>query len=337
MVVWRVKKFWIGLIGALLAGSAAWAATNAVSTLTNAATATVPESKKDLQAELRKVMELDDAAEAEVDGWIQENQQFAAKGAGTPPLQLRQRIRERLEPVGQAYEDFIKRHAGYAEARVAYASFLSDVKGEDAAEEQLQAALALDTNNPAIYNNLANIYGHIGPIKKAFEYYAKAIALNPLESTYYHNLGTAVYLFRKDAEEYYHLDETQVFAKAFNLYSNAMQLDPDNFPLASDVAQSYYGVKPLRVETALQAWTNALSIAHDEIEREGVYLHFARIKLLSGRFDEARAHLNLVTNDMYADLKTKLEHNVAEREKEFNATNGLLGTPAKGKGESVKQ
>jgi len=40
-------------------------------------------------------------------------------------------------------------------------------------------ALALETNNPAIYNNLANIYGHHGPIKKAFEYYDKAIQLNP--------------------------------------------------------------------------------------------------------------------------------------------------------------
>jgi hypothetical protein len=52
-----------------------------------------------------------------------------------------------------------------------------------------------------------------------------------------------------------------------------------------------------------------------------VYLHFARVKLLSGRFREAQAHLNSVTNEMYADLKAKLAHNLAEREKEFNATN----------------
>ena len=43
----------------------------------------------------------------------------------------------------------------------------------------------------------------------------------------------------------------------------------------------------LRVQTddALRAWTNALAIAHDEVEREGVYLHFARHKLHAERFE----------------------------------------------------
>src|SRR5262249_7048356 len=106
----------------------------------------------------------------------------------------------------------------------------------------------------------------------------------------------------------------QVFAKAFELYSNAMRLDPDNFPLASDVAQTYYGIQPLRTDEALQAWTNALKIAHDEVEREGVYVHFARLKLMAGRFAEAHAHLDAITNEMYAQLKTRLTRNLNEKE-----------------------
>ena len=78
---------------------------------------------------------------------------------------------------------------------------------------------------------------------------------------------------------------------------------PRNFPMASDVAQTYYGIKPLRLEAALKAWTNTLALARDEIEREGVYLHFARLKLQAGRFAEVRAHLNAVTNELYAMLK----------------------------------
>ncbi|HVV72135.1 MAG TPA: hypothetical protein VHI52_11665, partial [Verrucomicrobiae bacterium] len=54
--------------------------------------------------------------------------------------------------------------------------------------------------------------------------------------------------------------------------------------------------------------------AHDEIEREGVYVHFARLKLLAGRFDQARAHLNAITNEMYAQLKTRLSRNLNEKE-----------------------
>ena len=52
--------------------------------------------------------------------------------------------------------------------------------------------------------------------------------------------------------------------------------------------RTYYGIRPTRTDDALKAWTNALSIAHDEIEREGVYLHFGRLKMAAGRFAEAR-------------------------------------------------
>ena len=314
-----MRTFWTVIIGSLVAAGPLVAATNIV---TNATSATaVAQSKEEIEKEFHKVMEADDDAQAEVDRWIRDNEEFAAQGAGTPPAVLKNRIQERFEPVRKAYEDFLERHPNHVQARVAYASFLGDLKGEESAQEQLEKALALDPKDPAIYNNLANIYGHLGPVKKAFEYYAKAIQLNPLEPVYYHNFGTTVYLFRTDAKEYYGIDEQQVFAKAFGLYSNAMRLDPMNFPLASDIAQTYYGVKPMPVETALQAWTNALKIAHDEVEREGVYVHFARVKMLAGRFAEAHAHLDTVTNIMYAELKERLERSLKEREHEAAATN----------------
>ena len=66
------------------------------------------------------------------------------------------------------------------------------------------------------------------------------------------------------------------------LYRKATKLDPTNFVRASDLAMSYYGIKPLRINDALGAWTNALSLAHDDVEREGVYIHFARIQGTGG-------------------------------------------------------
>ena len=276
-----------------------------------------------VELELDQIIEQDDAAQAEVDRWIQENEAFAAKGAGVGREELRRRIQARLAPVDKAYKDFIGNHPKHSRARVAYASFLSDTQSEDAAEEQLDKALAIDTNNPAIYNNLANIYGHHGPVKKAFEYYAKALQLKPDEPVYYHNFGTTVFLFRKDAQEYYGIDEQQVFNKAFSLYSNAMRLNPEDFPLASDVAQTYYGVHPFRPEEALQAWTNALHLAHDEVEREGVYIHFARVNIMAQRFAQARSLLTLVTNDMYADLKNRVARNLEERQKQAQGSNAV--------------
>jgi tetratricopeptide (TPR) repeat protein len=144
--------------------------------------------------------------------------------------------------------------------------------------------------------------------------YAKAIELNPAEPVYYQNLATMVYLFRMDARAFYGLSEEQVFDKALALDRKAMQLDPQNFLLAADYAESYYGIRPLRTNDALVAWTNALQIAHDDNERQGVNIHLARIKMAAGRFAEAHAHLNDVTNAAFADIKHRLERSLAERE-----------------------
>ena len=274
-----------------------------------------------IEKELEKLMEQDDDAQAEVDKWIRENQEFAAQGAGVPNAELNRRILKRFEPVRKAYEDFIAQHPKHASARVAYASFLGDIGDEDASFAQLEKARELDPSDPAIWNNLANYHGHNGSVKTAFDYYAKAIELNPKEAVYYHNFGTTVFLFRKDAMEHYNINEQQVFDKALELYAEAMKLEPADFPLATDVARTYYGIKPPRTEDALRSWTNALHLAHDEIEREGVYVHFARIKTHAGRFAEARAHLNTITNDMYADLKKTLTRALNEKEAEARGTN----------------
>jgi len=274
-----------------------------------------------VEKELQRLMEQDDEAQAEADKWIRENQEFVAKGAGVPSATLNQRIRARFEPVRKAYDEFIAHHPNHAGGRLAYASFLGDIGDEDGAFEHMDKARELDPKEPAVWNNLANYYGHNGPVKKAFDYYAKAIELNPDEPIYYHNFGTTVFLFRKDATEHYGITEQQVFDKALELYSHALKLDPSNFPLASDVAQTFYGIRPPRNDDALRSWTNALSLAHDEVEREGVYVHFARIKTHAGRFAEAHAHLNTITNEMYADLKKRLARALNEKENEAKATN----------------
>jgi tetratricopeptide (TPR) repeat protein len=309
----------IGLLGTLVAASQLSAATNLVVVPSNPPPGTAPAADDQVEKEYKKLLEDDDAAQAEVDQWIRDNDAAAVKGAGVPSADLKRRIRERFEPIRKAYDDFIQHHPNHAHARVAYGSFLNDLHDEDGAQAQWERALALNSKDPAAYNNLANLYSHTGPVKKAFEYYAKATELNPQEPLYYQNLGDVVFLFRKDAMEFYSLTEQQVYDKALELYRKALKLDPHNFPLASDVAQTYYGIKPLRLEEALRAWTNTLALANDEIEREGVYLHFARLKLQADRFAEVHAHLDAVTNDMYAVLKKRLAHNLDEQERK--ATN----------------
>ncbi|HSY09805.1 MAG TPA: hypothetical protein VK840_02710, partial [Candidatus Dormibacteraeota bacterium] len=198
------------------------------------------------EQELQKLMADDDAAQAEVDKWIRDNNAFAAQGAGESKAELNKRILARFDPVRKGYEDFLRRYPDNARGHLAYGSFLNDIGDEDASVEQNETARKLDPKNPAAWNNLANYYGEHGPLTNAFTDYSKAIELNPAEPVYYQNFATTVYLFRKDAEQFYGINEQQVFDKALTLYQKAVRLDPGNFPLATDYAQSYYGIKPLR-------------------------------------------------------------------------------------------
>ncbi len=282
---------------------------------------TIPDPNDPVEKEYRKLLELDDKVLEQIDELIRQNQNHPQQEGGLSPDELRKKIEAKLEPVRKAYEDFIARNPNHARARLAYGSFLNDARDEDGAVKQWEKALELDPANPAAWNNLANYYGHRSPVKKAFEYYAKAIELNPFESVYYYNLGTTVFLFRKDAMEFYGITEQQVFDKALALYKKALQLDPKNFVLATDIAQTYYAIRPVRTDAAIKAWEYALALAPDETARQGIYVHLARIKINAGRFDEARQHLDAVTNSIYDTLKNRLMRKLAEEETKATQTN----------------
>lgn len=321
------------LLSALVATNATGTVSNIVEKKTGIAV-NVAALNDPVEKEYLKLLEADDAAQAEVDEWIRENNQFQSQGAGVPQAALNLRIRKRFELVKKAYEDFLRVHPEHARARLAYGSFLNDIQEEEAAHAQLEKARQLDPTKPAAWNQLANYYGHNGPVSNAFKYYDKAIELDPNESTYYFNLATTVYLFRRDATNYYNLTLPQVFEKAMGLYRKALELDPDNFVLAADYASSYYGfdlpltgdpeqdrqIQQKRCDAALAAWQSAFKLAKTDLERQGVLLHYARLQINADRFDEARKNLNAVTNEGLGITKTNLLKKLEKRSKQASQT-----------------
>jgi tetratricopeptide (TPR) repeat protein len=309
-----VSNVLAGLLGALLSTNQPAALSNLVSETTGFS---IPISIPDgpAEEELRKIEEDDDAVLADIDKWIKEHRALVAVGAAGSNAALNDRIRSRIAPVKKAYADFIEHHPNHARAHLAFGAFLNDVGDEDGAGVEFEKATKLDPNMSAAWNNMGNHYGEYGPVTNAFQCYEKAISISPLEPLYYRNLATTVALFRKDAREFYNIDEQQVFTKALDLYAKAMKLDPANFELATDLAQTYYGIKPPRVADALIAWTNALKIAPTEFQREGVYVHLARFKFFDNRFADARQDLSVVTNADLQELKRRLLKNIDAREK----------------------
>jgi tetratricopeptide (TPR) repeat protein len=321
-----VSDLLVGLLAAALSTNPPQAVSNLVAEKTGVSVPIV-NTNDPVESEYYKILLDDDAAEKDVLNWTENAEAFAKAGGDDRRLTLHLRIEQRLDRVRREYEDFVQRHPKHVNAHLAYGSFLNDTKDEDGAIAQWEAARQLAPTNPAPWNNLANIYGHHGPILKAFEYYDKAIELDPTQAVYYQNLATTVYLFRVDASNYYHLSENEVFDKSLGLYRKAIKLAPDDFVLFTDYAESYYGIRPPRWKEGLEAWTEALKVAHSEVEREGVYIHLARFNLKLGQFDAARQDLSMVTNDMYLTLKKRVTRNLAEAIAEA-ATNAPAMPPA---------
>jgi cytochrome c-type biogenesis protein CcmH/NrfG len=299
-----VNDLTIGLMTALLATNQPAAVSNLIQDQTGLAVP-VPDAT---EQQLEQIMLADDAALDEINSWIVTNQIPRTDTNALARLQLR--IQARLDVQKRTYDSFLRNHPDHARGYLAYGSFLNDIGDEDGAKAQYDNSLHYDSKNPAVWNQLANYYGHNGMLTNAFAGYTEAIRLSPDEPVYYQNFATTVYLYRKDAREFYNINEQQVFDKALGLYQHAMKLNPTNLVFATDYAESYYGIKPYRTNDALAAWTNALKICRDENEREGVQLHLARNKIMSGFFVEAQAHLDAVTNAVFADMRRRLERSL---------------------------
>ena len=269
--------------------------------------------------ELRQLLADDDKAREDADRWVDEYDQISG-GKRPVPAELSKRIEDRYEGIRHRYDDFILHYTNNAKVHLAYGSFLGEIGDGEAMAAEWEKAKEIDPKDPAAWNNLGGYYAHDGPIEKAFPYFEKAIELNPHEAEYLHSLGTVVFLYRKDAAVYYHTNEQGVFNKAFQLYHSAMALRPNDFKLAADVAQSWYGVKAEPSDTeegkkkaqekiignAMQAWTNAYTLASDDEDREGVRLHLARWQITAKQFDEARTNLLSITNETHLMMRTRL-------------------------------
>jgi len=324
----------IGLLSALVATNPPAAVSNLVQKKTGLSIP-VADVNDPVERAYRQLMADDDIAQAEVDGWYKERNRFGGTQTDVEKATLNLRIKHRFEPIVKGYEDFLAAHPNHVNARIAYGSFLNDIGEEPSAEVQWNKALEIDPKTPATWNNLANFYGHNGNVKKSFEYYAKAMELEPTEPVYVQNFATTVFLFRRDAMEFYKITEQEVFAKAMGLYRKALSLDPENFKLAAELAQTYYGVKPPKfddtnatrqaelklADEALAAWRAAQKLSSNELEREGIHLHFARWQINTARYEEARKNLAAVTNDLWAASKKTLLTKLNSRESATTATN----------------
>jgi hypothetical protein len=119
-----VNELLIGLVGALMATNQPLAVSNLIHQNVGVSVA-MTNPGDPAEQELQKLMAEDDAAQAEVDKWIQTNNALAVTGAGESKEDLNKRIFARFDSVRKNYEDFLRNHPDDARGYMAYGSFFN--------------------------------------------------------------------------------------------------------------------------------------------------------------------------------------------------------------------
>ena len=267
------------------------------------------------EREYRRLLAAHVSARNGVLDWIRTD--IAGRKSLSPPPNalMKSRIQQRFNPLVGLYQDFIKRNPGHLRAGQSYRMLREDLEAESGLLKQWEQAHGIDLRDPDAWRQLAHYYGHIGEIKRGFQCYAKAIELDPTEPVYYRDYALSVFLYRRDARDHFHETEQQVFDRALELYGQALRLDPKNGPLALEIAECFYIIRPPRAAAALQAWQRVLALASTDRQRQQVYLNLARVEIAGEHFVSARKYLNLVKFPQLERIKGRVANTLAEREK----------------------
>ncbi|MBI4423772.1 MAG: hypothetical protein HY554_08595 [Elusimicrobia bacterium] len=223
-----------------------------------------------------------------------------------PDVEERSRIAGRLESLCARLEAELARQPAEARLHLALGDALNAL-GEEREDEALarwKKARELDPTLPDPWNNIGGHYAHRGPIEEGLPCFEKAVELAPDEPIYIDNLATAIFLFRAYARERYGIDEQAVFDKALALYRRALALDP-TYERAWELAITYSGIEPYRAAAAIADWEQALTLARSPAQAQRVHVHLARWKARAGRLEEARRHLDAVTEPELQELRRR--------------------------------
>jgi len=270
-------------------------------------------------SQLNRILQADNKAMTQIARWIHEDID-RIRNNETERHTLALRIHNRLEIIRKQYLRFLKQHPEHAKARIAYASFLTNIDNRQGATEQWKQALTEEPKNAAALNNLAIHLGTIAletnntdGIEQAFKAMSKAVALAPKQPLYHHNYATLLCSFTVPATKFYQIRSNQVIRKAINEYDLALKLKPDNFEFAADRAEAYLDLRPFRYQETLKAWSIALRIASTQDERDWAYLQTAIAHYKANQWNNVSRDLDKMSGENHKPLLDQLRNAAAAK------------------------
>ena len=215
---------------------------------------------------------------------------------------------EDWEKLERIYTNLEAKYPNAAAIKNGHAEFLWSRGEQRRAVDTWLAAEKLEPNNGVILDHLGGSFLGAGEVKKAADYFVRAIQSAPENATYHFNYANVAFLFRHDLHDAAHPDSEAMIDEAMKQFAEAVRLQPLNAEYARAFAETFYIVPKPDWHAALQAWQHFYEISS---QKDFALLNVARVQLKLGQKAEARASLERIQGAEYAGVKGRLNERAA--------------------------
>lgn len=188
-----------------------------------------------------------------------------------------------------------------------HAEFLWSVEEHARAVEKWQAAEKLDANFAPALDHLGDVAFGAGEVRKAADYYARAVRNAPNNATYHFGYANVVFLFRHELHDATHRDSDSLLDEALQHFAEASRLEPLNADYARTLAETFYVLPKPDWNEALKAWRHFYDISP---QKDFALLNLARVHMKLGNKPEARANLAEIQDPRFDRLKARLKERI---------------------------
>lgn len=219
---------------------------------------------------------------------------------------------QRQKALLETYGNFLTRHPHHVLGLADHSDLLAESGDRNGCLIALQKAAELSKRDVALWMELANRSVRLGDLRRAFPAFEHALELDPRELRLLRDYSSSLFVFRKDAMEYYSIDEAEVFDRSMKVLRHARDLYPKNMDLAVEFAMSHYSIKPERNADAIEAWQFVQQLSRSEFEKQAASLHIARFLIRRGELDQAGTVLASVTLPAHSIHKGRVNRLMAD-------------------------
>lgn len=187
------------------------------------------------------------------------------------------------------------------------AEFLWETEEHARAVEKWRAAEKLDPKFGPVLDHLAEVALGLGEVKKAADYFARAVHSTPNDAAYHFGYANVLFLFRHDLHDAGHPDSDSLIDESLKHFAEAARLEPLNADYARAFAETFYAIPKPDWNEALKAWRHLYDIS---TQKDFALLNLARVYLNLGNKPEARASLTEIQDPKFDRLKTRLRERI---------------------------